>query len=185
MIQTKKMTTNQKNILRKEIKELKRRQDRSTVRKKSSQIFTEIESLDVFRKAKIILLYWSMDGEVYTHDFIQKYSEKKKILLPVIVENALELRLYTGIRNLKKALRMNLYEPIGESYADYGRIDLAIIPGVAFDKHNNRMGYGKAYYDRLLPNISGYKIGVCFDFQFFDTIPHTSTDVKMDKVIRI
>ena len=77
-----------------------------------------------------------------------------------------------------------ILEPTGEVFSDYDNVDAAIIPGMAFDGHGNRLGRGKGYYDRLLPRLTkAYKIGVCFPFQYFDEIPSEEHDVVMDCVV--
>ena len=78
---------------------------------------------------------------------------------------------------------MVLYEPSDRAEILPDNIDLAIVPGLAFDHLKNRLGYGKGYYDRLLCEMDAYKIGVCFRFQVFDKIPYTNTDVKMDLIV--
>ena len=60
---------------------------------------------------------------------------------------------------------------------------MVVVPGMAFDAQGNRLGRGKGYYDRFLPKVQAYKIGMCFAFQHFDYITHEAHDVKMDEVI--
>jgi len=74
-----------------------------------------------------------------------------------------------------------IWEP--DSQIEYIKsIDIAIIPGIAFDRDKNRMGRGRGYYDVYLGNRNIKKWGVGFDFQFYDKIPFESFDIKMDKV---
>ena len=95
----------------------------------------------------------------------------------------MELRRYTGPSDLAIGA-YNIMEPTGEVYDDYKEIDLAVIPGVAFDAEGNRMGRGKGYYDRFLPLVpQAYKLGVCFPFQKVDSIPTDEHDIRMDEVI--
>lgn len=54
---------------------------------------------------------------------------------------------------------------------------------MAFDRKMNRMGRGKAYYDRFLPKVKVPKLGICFEFQLFDEIPADRNDVKMDYIV--
>ena len=54
---------------------------------------------------------------------------------------------------------------------------------MAFDKSCNRLGRGKGYYDSLLKNTNAIKIGICYDFQLFESIPTEPHDIKMDIVI--
>ncbi len=58
-----------------------------------------------------------------------------------------------------------------------------IVPGVAFDREGNRIGQGAGYYDRLLRDTSGCRIGVGYDWQLVERIPHESFDVRMDLVV--
>ena len=74
-------------------------------------------------------------------------------------------------------------EPVGENFMNYNKVDLIIIPGVAFDRKKNRMGRGKGYYDRFLSKMKAPKMGICFEFQLFDDIPNDENDVKMDYIV--
>ena len=64
-------------------------------------------------------------------------------------------------------------------------LDLIIVPGLAFDRHGDRLGLGKGYYDRLLQHIrpDAVKIAVAFECQIVDKIPVLPHDVRMDMVI--
>jgi 5-formyltetrahydrofolate cyclo-ligase len=173
-----------KQEIRTKIKELKKKISPVDRILFSESIFKKISSLEVFQKSQTILLYWSLEDEVYTHKFIEDWSTKKNILLPVIKNNDLEIRCFTSEYSLIKSPYMGIMEPTGDKYVNYGSIDLAIIPGMAFDKQNNRLGRGKGYYDRLLPKlIKAYRLGICFRFQLLPEIPVAAYDVKMDCVI--
>jgi 5-formyltetrahydrofolate cyclo-ligase len=150
---------------------------------KSDTILKKVEQLDVFLQSKIVMAYWSMPDEVYTHDFILKWYNKKTIILPVVKDDELELRVFTGIENMSAGKAFNIGEPTGKPYTNIKSIDLILVPGVAFDQQNNRLGRGKAYYDKLLKSASATKIGICFDFQIVDSVPIDEHDIKMDRVI--
>ena len=93
------------------------------------------------------------------------------------------VRRYSGKADLQEGA-FGIMEPCGELFTDYEAIDVAIIPGMAFDRHGNRLGRGKGYYDRFLPLLPTrvFKIGVCFPFQLLDDIPMEEHDIKMDVV---
>lgn len=74
-------------------------------------------------------------------------------------------------------------EPIKTHAIAIADIDTAVIPGVAFSKNGDRLGFGKGYYDRFLAEFRGVKHGVCYDFQVLDTLPAAPHDVKMDTII--
>ena len=118
-----------------------------------------------------------------THEFIRKWSREKRILLPVVVGDDLELRLYTGPEDLNPGA-YGIEEPTGELFTDYADIDFIAVPGVAFDRNGNRLGRGKGYYDRLLPRIpSAHKAGICFPFQLVEEVPAEPFDIRMDEII--
>ena len=60
------------------------------------------------------------------------------------------------------------------------RLDLILVPGVAFDSLGGRLGRGKGYYDQLLGGLRGTKCGVAFDQQVVDEIPTTPHDERLD-----
>ena len=173
----------EKKELRKKIKAIKNTYSLERKKTYSYPIFERLERTKVFKHAKCILMYWSMDDEVFTHDFIDKWHKDKIILLPCVVCDDLVLRRYEGIFSMVKGEQFGILEPKGEIYDDYSVIDLMIIPGVAFDSQKNRMGRGRGFYDRLLKSCKCEKIGICFDFQLVKKVPTEEFDIKMDKVI--
>ncbi len=172
-----------KKQVRRDILRLKSSHSNHDLFAKSNLIFNRIESLDIFKNSDTVLVFWSIQGEVNTHDFILRWYKLKQIILPVITGDELELKLFTGKENMVTGFGMGIPEPVGEKFPFHIAIDLSIIPGVAFDMNKNRLGWGKGYYDRLLPKINTYTVGICFDFQLFDSIPVSDTDIKMDMVI--
>ena len=107
------------------------------------------------KTANTVMLYYSLPDEVDTHTLVDSLlMSGKHILLPRVTgEGTMELRRYTGPSDLAQGA-YNIMEPTGEVFDNYTDINLAVIPGVAFDKDGNRMGRGKGYYDRLLPKLA-------------------------------
>ena len=62
-------------------------------------------------------------------------------------------------------------------------IDLAIVPGIAFDAGGVRVGQGGGYYDRFLPRFRGVAAGVGYTFQVFEALPALAHDAAVDYVI--
>jgi len=174
---------NEKMIFRQEIKRLKALIPEEELLHRSTQIWSRIETNPKFRQAASVLLYWSMRGEVYTHDFIRRWNGKKTIILPVVDGDQLRLVLFESEQPIRRNAAMNLYEPQGNDFPSPETIELAIVPGIAFDRSLHRLGRGRGYYDRLLMQLNTYNIGVCFDFQLFDAIPYEENDVAMDEVV--
>ena len=158
-------------------------QHKSSATQQSAEILTALEAHPAFRAADTVLLYHSLKDEVDTHEFIRKWSRLKRILLPVVVGDDLELRAYTGPEDLAIGA-YGIEEPTGARFTDYAAIGFIAVPGVAFDRNGNRLGRGKGYYDRLLPRIpAAYKAGICFPYQLVEEVPAEPFDIRMDEII--
>lgn len=170
-----------KKLLRKQIKEEKKRQPAEVLTMNSSALLKQLEEHPRFIASNTILCYYSLGDEVQTHAFVEKWHTTKKILLPVVAGDVLELRHYTG-KDCLKVGAFHIEEPTGETFTRYEEIELGIIPGVSFDKQGNRLGRGKGYYDKLLPSLHSYNIGICYRFQAREEIPSEPFDRRMDEV---
>jgi 5-formyltetrahydrofolate cyclo-ligase len=63
------------------------------------------------------------------------------------------------------------------------RLDLVLVPGVAFDARGGRLGRGKGFYDRLLTDVRGTKCGVAFDDQIVDAVPVGPLDIRLNCIL--
>ena len=173
--------------LRKEIRNRKRQYSSRQLEELSLSVLSRLNQEPHLRDAHTVLLYYSLPDEVNTHDYIdQLVAVGKRVLLPVVVDQEnMIIREYTGKQDLREGA-FHIQEPIGKLFPKerYREIELAIIPGMSFDKKGNRLGRGKGYYDRFLALIPRtYKIGICFDFQKEESIPTEPTDILMNQVI--
>lgn len=68
---------------------------------------------------------------------------------------------------------------------DIADIDLVIVPGLVFDEHGGRIGYGGGYYDRLLPRLHPgcWRLGVAFDEQVVPRVPTETHDERIDILV--
>lgn len=175
--------TEQKKLLRKQIKQYKLNHSIFEIKEKSKVVFSKLEKLKEFENASIIMIYWAMADEVQTQDFIEKWEASKTFLLPVVHGDDMVIKKFENSRQLVEGEKYGIEEPIGEEFEDYSAIDMIIVPGIAFGKNLSRLGRGKAYYDKFLKTLNAFKIGICFDFQLFDSVPADENDVRMDLVI--
>ena len=94
------------------------------------------------------------------------------------------------VENFKKDLRLipngrmepdpRVCKPIPMQF-----IDLAIIPGVAFDERGGRLGYGEGYYDKLIPQLPATtrKVAIALECQLVLQIPMEAHDRFVDIII--
>lgn len=172
----------EKEKLRKEISLLKKKYTADELYYKSEEVLSIVEITGIFQEAKTIFIYNHLGDEVHTSDFIRKWGEQKKFYLPVVTDDNLQFRPYSPDIDFKQSA-LGIMEPIGEDFTDYNKVDLIIVPGMAFDRKMNRMGRGRGYYDRFLSQLKAPRMGICFDFQLFDQIPVDEKDIKMDYVV--
>ncbi len=152
----------------------------------SEPIMAAVERLPSFLSASIVLSYWSMSDEVYTHDFVERWYREKIVLLPCVIGDDLVLRQYRGMSSMHAGPQFGIPEPTGPLFSDTASIEMIVVPGMAFDRNGNRMGRGRGFYDRLLKTTPhAVKVGVAFPFQMFDQIPIDNFDVPMDVVISV
>ena len=149
----------------------------------SADVWQRLEQNEAFINATDILAYWSMDDEVQTPQFIDKWTAAgKRFYLPSIQGDDLIVKRYEGA--LKPGEQFGIPEPDGEQVSDLSPITLILVPGRAYDAQGNRMGRGRGFYDRLLPQLHhAIKAGVCFDCQKLPSVPTDENDIKMDFVI--
>lgn len=162
-----------KNIFRREMIE---RRKSFYCAENNIKITQKIKELPQFKKAETVMLYMPIKGEA---DVTGLLSEDKLFLLPVTEGDSM---YPSAIGELEKG-DFNVPVPKVKRVFEKAKIDIVIVPGVAFDKKFNRMGFGKGYYDRFLSDITALKIGVCHSFQLLDEIPSEEHDIKMDMII--
>jgi 5-formyltetrahydrofolate cyclo-ligase len=170
----------EKRQIREQISDLKKHISPFQILQESEKVFEKIELMPEFQSYNTVLMYWSTDNELPTHEIVKKWSKTKVILLPSVSGENLTLKKFSFEEQLRRG-QLGIWEPeTNENYK--GIVDLVIVPGIAFDLAGNRLGRGKGYYDRFFSELEIPKWGVAFDFQLLPIIPVSENDIKMDKV---
>ena len=168
------------------MRELKRAVPMEEKLRRSEAVMRQVELLPEFRRARVVLLYWSLADEVQTHAFVERWYKDKVLLLPCVDGDDLRLRQYTGPDCMVEGEQFGIGEPTADTpeWTALEEVEMIVVPGVAFDSKGNRMGRGRGFYDRLLKSTpNAVKVGVAYDFQMMDEIPVEPHDVRMDRVI--
>jgi len=167
-----------KKVLRERILTLLRNQKEEERLIKSLAIGNKLFQMGEFQKAETILFYASFDGEVETFEMMREAQKlgktiglpgtmkEEKEMIPTAVAS-LESDLETGPYGIQQP-KMDQAQTLSEDH-----LDMVVVPGVAFDKQNNRLGRGGGYYDRFLESLppSAVTVGLAFDFQMVDSLP--------------
>lgn len=175
-----------KSLLRQYIRAQKRQHAAAELAAMSKEICNRVFASAWWQEASTLLLYYPLSDEVDVRPLIREaFEEGKRVLLPVVKGEELVLHLYEGESSLREGA-FGIMEPQGPLFATeyYDEIDVAIIPGMAFDGAGHRLGRGKGFYDRLLPKLESAKlVGVCWPFQLLDEVPAEPHDIPVEEVI--
>lgn len=171
-----------KDELRKLVSQQKRQFTPRQLAQLSLRVISRVRPL--LAEAQTILAYYALPDEVDTHALLDELlAAGKTVLLPKVLDDeTMELRRYTGRCSLCEGA-FHIMEPVGAPFTEVSRIDIALIPGLAFDSQGHRLGRGKGYYDRFLSSFRGKTVGVCFDFQKVAEVPVDAHDVAVDCVV--
>jgi len=175
-----------KKDIRRRMKELQGAFTPEQADEECSLIWSALESSELFRKASTVLLYMDIPGEVATRAFIERWKVTKRIVIPLVKGESLELKEYDPER-LTEGYK-GILEPSEDARTvDASEIDLALVPGTAFAVLENgrvaRLGRGGGFYDRLLPELRCPCIGVCHGYRMAEMVPTEEWDITLDGVL--
>jgi 5-formyltetrahydrofolate cyclo-ligase len=156
----------------------------------SSQFFFPLIKLLKKQKninIKTLSLYYPSNYEVNVLGLFQLIKKfKLKILLPVTkLNNQMNFMEWQYLDPLK-VNKFGMLEPCLTNKPLTP--DFMLVPLLAFDKNNNRLGYGKGFYDKFLKKFLKNKkkittIGVAFSFQEYNKLPVSNLDIKLDYIL--
>jgi len=142
-----------------------------------------------FAAAAVILLYLPIRGEVATDRIAAAArSGGKRLLLPRVRERPRGLLLHDWVGEAVPGA-YGILEPAPDwPVVDPGLVDLAVVPGVAFDRVGGRLGYGGGYYDRTLPAIRAANpaarfVGLAYGMQVVDRLSRAAHDLPVDGLV--
>ena len=176
--------------LRAKIKEEKSNLPEQFILDYSAKISRLFFSLPAYKEANVIYTYVAFNNEIITEYIIeQALKDGKKVAVPKVeCPGIIEFYYITDLASLQPGT-YNILEPNSLNCQKAEDKDfLMIIPGLAFDKNHNRLGYGGGYYDRFIKRAkdSGKnlkKIAVAYPFQVVSEIPAMEFDEKVDIIL--
>lgn len=156
---------------------------------RSQAIAEHLTALASWQRARAVLLTLPVRGE-WDASLVARaaLATGKMVVLPRVDAPARMLALHRVddlVRDIA-AGRHGIPEPRAEcALIAPGDIDWVLVPGVAFDAHGHRLGYGGGYYDRLLPLLAPEvaRVAGAFDLQIVDAVPHAAHDLPVDAIV--
>ncbi len=161
--------------------------DAAVCREHASSIAAQLLALPELGGVKVVLTYAALPAELDPSAAIEALRARgvriayPRIEAPGVLgmhEVAAESELVPG--------PLSIRQPAADTpRIGAAEIDAVIVPGVAFDEHGARLGYGGGYYDQLLPRLRSdcTRIGIVFDEQLLGEIPCEEHDQHVDVVV--
>jgi 5-formyltetrahydrofolate cyclo-ligase len=181
---------NRKRDLRHLIRAKRRRLPEMARLANSRSIWERVVDLPAYQRARVLLGYMAFDHEVLTDDLMQQaMASGKRVVLPMVLRDRQEMALYViddlrrdvapGYRGILEPQPRQTHAVAPET------LDLALIPGVAFDARGGRLGFGSGFYDRLLGQLPRDipTIGLAFDFQVIPRLPLEAHDMLLTAIV--
>ncbi len=171
-----------KELIREKINLVRKSLSKEIITEKSKRIIETLTKLEEYNNASVIMPYISLNIEVDTRDFIKNELSRKTIVVPFVEEGNIQVSMLKDFSNLNEG-EFGVLEPIKKDKYD-GKIDIVIVPGVAFDENGGRIGFGKGYYDKFLNKFKdSLKIALAFEEQIVNEIPVQEHDESVDMII--
>lgn len=179
-------SNNDKKLIRTEMKKFRMSLSNEEYSYKNTLIYNKIINSEWYQNADTILIYVSFKNEVDTKNIIENSIKLgKAVAVPKIINGEMKFYYIDSLDELESGY-FGVQEPKDisrpfEKKSEYGVIML--VPGLAFDKNNNRLGYGGGFYDRFLEKYEAFTVALCFKEQVLETIPTDKYDKRMDVII--
>ena len=144
----------------------------------SIKIASKIRELQQYKHAKNVMLYYPMKYEL---NLLPLLEDDKNFYLPAVYGENLLVCPYKNGDSLKTSV-FGTKEPSTEPVLPE-ILDLVIVPALAADKNNFRLGYGGGFYDRFLARNKIYSIAPVPAELFINHIPAEKFDIPVDIVV--
>lgn len=173
----------EKKALREEMHNVRRNINREAKKAYDSWICNQLEKRVAERNAQILHVYIPFSTEIVITPFIQQMLESgKTLIVPKTLPNRkLENRVLHSLQELETGIMGTQHPAQADIYT--GKIDFIVVPGLAFDASNYRLGYGGGYYDNFLAShLLAYKMGVFYPQQKVEKVPTETHDFQLDEI---
>ena len=173
-----------KKELRAKIRELKRQMSPEEITTASEDLAQQFYTTSLYQNASTIYGYLPYNQEVRTVPMLeQALRDGKKVAVPKVYGDTMQFHYITDFRRVAEGYA-GLPEPIGDEPVASDSTALVLMPGLAFDKKGNRMGYGGGFYDKFLSEEPNHPtVALCYGFQMVDEIPVEEYDIPVDMVL--
>jgi 5-formyltetrahydrofolate cyclo-ligase len=151
----------------------------------SEAVARNLLELPAVADASTVMAFSSFGSEVETGPIIERLTrDGRRVALPRVEGRSIVPVAYRSGDPVKPA-PFGALEPATGDPVLPEEIDVVIVPGLAFDRRGQRVGYGRGFYDRFLGRLrpDALKVGICFTAQVVDEVPHGRGDRPVDVLV--
>lgn len=173
-----------KKALRRAIREQKRAMTEAEIVSRSEKLGELFVNTEVYRTAKTLYGYLPYNQEVRTVPMLQQaLRDGKKVAVPKIYGDTMKFLYLDDLSRVEKN-EMGIPEPVDDTPVADDPTALVLMPGVAFTRKGDRMGYGGGFYDRFLAEEPNHPtLALCYEFQIVESLPTEEFDIPVDTVL--
>lgn len=143
-----------------------------------------VEVWGVFQQSQTVLAYMPIKSEVDLTPLLVRHPQKRWALPRIIPEENHRMVFHEFAPDRMVRHSFGMEEPSPDSPTIHpAEIELALVPGVAFDRLGFRLGYGGGYFDRFLENFQGVSVGIVFHALLLVAVPRAAHDIAMKWVV--
>lgn len=150
----------------------------------------DLPSFSMGLRGRNVMCFLSFGSEIDTAPIIRRlWREGTRVFLPrvrSVAERRMDIVLYKETTKMERS-KFGILEPVSEEAIPPEELDLVIVPALAFDAQNKRLGYGGGFYDSLLSQLREdcLSIGICFKEQVFEEVPIEEHDLAVGCVLSV
>lgn len=154
---------------------------------RSEAICERLTALPEWSAAGTVLAFVSMRTEVQTAPAVERaWAEGKRVATTRMnpTFDDVELRTWCHGDELEESGMMFMQPLSTTPVVPEDEVDLVIVPALAVDARGHRIGFGKGFYDRLLPRLArAVRVAVVFDFEIIAEVPERAGDERVDVIV--
>ena len=173
-----------KKELRRIIREKKRAMTVEAIEAASRRLGELFVETEEYKNAKTIYGYLPYNQEVRTVPMLQKaLDDGKKVAVPKVYGDDMKFIYMDDLSAVSEGYA-GIPEPTADGPVAEDTTALVLMPGMAFTKNGDRMGYGGGFYDKFLASEPEHPtVALCYEFQMVESLPTAEYDIPVDKVL--
>ena len=174
----------EKAELRRKIREQKRAMTEAEIESRSAQLGELFIQSELYMAAETIYGYLPYNQEVRTVPMLeQALKDGKKVAVPKVYGDTMKFIYLEDLSQVEKGYA-GIPEPVADTPVADDPTALVLMPGLAFTKNGDRMGYGGGFYDRFLADEPHHPtLALCYAFQMVEQLPTEEYDIPVDLVL--